>query len=741
MEKPIKYIHPEFFLLIIGFFFFPCIFLFAQNLIFAKYPGPMDRTRFPRVISYYRVSAAQNLLSQGHLYNKSTGTSVGINQINLGTGNIISPPFFCYPFSGQFMLFHQPVTVLDYDWYPAGTILQGTAIYGVSSGLTIIPLCDSRGILVKVTLHNTLNHEISVPAEWLENGSIGTSFNWEWFPPYAMKSKPENVHVKTNQNTLEFRNDSTVALVKSSEFKTNPNQTNSLSYQITLNSNEKKSLTLVILLGTDIDKLNKNADKILLNPEKIIFDAFDRYNKMLNGFESKAPKLSGRSPELNAFYKKGLLTFSTCRWEVPEFISSPWYAESGIDGGALNNYFWGVVYVSRLMSMIDPAAVRKLLVAYVNSDLQKTYSLNPATGKGMGVLYSYNYYSIARATYDYITITGDLGILHEKIGRETYLDNIYRFCLSAEDLKTDPELIDFGGNQNLLELKKTTGYCNFTPSPNAERLLIYRYLSDFYFWLGKLTPDNLSIRGEKLKTVFRSKLWDSENNWLYSLNSAFQPRTVFSIQIFDVLRTGVLEKIQQEAIVAHLNTREFLTEWGVHSLAKTDEGYDPADVDWGGPGVYAGDAPELIEDLFHAGFVSQGIDLLNRIIWWGQFPYYPQAIRADRIGYREDGRPNVIAGLAAPQSIIFGLFGISVGKDFVSFNPVNHSFVKGLSLTGLKIRNQKFDISIHGKKMEFSVRTGKKRFISGLGKEIIIKLPVLTGAVTERKKEMTNSGK
>lgn len=711
-----------------GFFLFP-------SGTYAQDADALHQVDFqvPHLISQYKVSAAENLLLPGHLYSKSAGTSVGINQTHLGTGNIISPPFFCYPFSSLFTLFHQQVPVTDYNWYPAGTILQGKAINGVSSKLTITPLWDSRGVLAQITLHNTLDHQINVPAQWQIDGRIGKSDNWEWHPPFAMKSNPGDIRIKSNHETIVFYNDSTWTLIKSHGFKINPDKPNSLERQIALQPNEKKSFSMVILIGTELNFLTKTADQLLTNPGKLGVEAFFAYNRLLENLESKVPTLAGGSSDLHAFYKKGLLTFSTCRWEVPEFITSPWYAESGIDGGALNNYCWGVVYVSRLMSMIDPAGVRKLLVAYVASDLQKTYALNPATGFGMGVLYSYNYYSIARATYDYITITGDLGILNEKIGQETYLETIYNFCLSREDLHADPELIDYGANHNMLELKRTTDYCNYTPSPNAERLLIYRYLTDFFCWMGKTSPNDLSARGEKLIGVFQSKLWDAENKWLYSLNSEHQPTTAYSIQIFDVLRTGALTNVQQEAIVSHLNTREFLSNWGVHSLAKTDEGYDSTDIDWGGPGVYAGDAPELMEDLLHAGFADQGIDLLHRIFWWGKFPYYPQAFRADRIGYREDGRPNEIAGLAAPQSILFGLFGITVGKDFISLKPVNHPTLKGLSLTNLMIRTKKINISIHKDKSEFSVVVGRKKYKSSLGKEIIIKLPDLTSKGLEGK--------
>ena len=708
------------FLVLVGaHLFFPCMVIGQHSP-----SSTFKEIHIPPLMSSYRVSSARNLLLQGHLYCKSPGTSVGIDQVHFGIGNIISPPIFCYPYKIQFNLYQQAITVIDYNWYPAGAILQGSAINGISSRMTITPLWDERGVLAEITLHNTLDHLVNVPAEWQMNGSIGVSENWDWFPPFAMKSNPEDIQVKGYGNAVEFHNNSTTVLITAPGFNTNSSNPNSLEAQIRLHPDEKKSYSLILLMGTDSGSRDKKAHQLQRKTGKVRQDAFDEDEKILRAIESKVPMLIGGSSELTTFYKKGLLTFSSCRWEVPEFITSPWYAESGLDGGALNNYCWGVVYGSRMMSMIDPEGIRKLLLTYVRSDLQNTYALNPATGKGMGTLYSYNYYSIAKATFDYITITGDLGILNEKIGNETYLDYIYRFCLSQEDLNVEPALIDFGDNHNMLELKKTSDYCHYTPSPNAERLLIYRYLNDFYSWLGKTTPDNLGIRGEKFKQVFQSKLWDSENNWLYSLNGEKKPTTAFSIQIFDVLRTGALSEEQQKGIVSHLNTHEFLSQWGVHSLAITDEGYDSSDVDWGGPGVYAGDAPELVEDLLYAGFIDQGIDLLKRILWWGQFPYYPQAIRADRIGYREDGRPNVIAGLAAPQSILFGLFGITIGKDFISVKPVNHEYMKGLSLTNLMIRHKKIDIYISNEGTEYSVLIGKKKYTSVLGKPIVIKLLV-----------------
>ncbi len=682
-------------------------------------------TNIPRWTSSFRVTPEENPLLNGHLFSKSAGTSVAIDQNHLGFGSVISPPWFCYPFSAQLQLYNEPVNVEKYDWYPPGTNITGTTVNGISPRMWIVPLHGTRGLLANVSLHNTLSTEIKAMVGWKADGRTGISRNWEWYPPFAMNTSSANILTEIRKNLLLFSSNSVITIIKCPELRADPENPGSIYKEIHFKPGETKHISLVLVLGNDADKLEEEADRVLRNPLRAMDHAFSASEKLLSATMSKCPQLNGGSPELERFYRKGLLTLMSCRWEVPEFIISPWYAESGIDGGALNNYYWGMAYIGRLMSLIDPAAVRNLLMAYIAADPASSYALNPSDGKGIGVMYSYNYYSIARITHDYVTMTGDTGLLNEHLGGVTYLDKIFRFCFSPENLAQDPALLDFGDNHNLLELRKTNDYSHFTPSPNAERLLIYSYFTDFYDWLGLDLPVDLESRSEKLRTTIRSKLWNPEIKWLNSLNSAQQPTTAYSVQVFDVLRTGVLDPSLQVELVSHLNTGEFLTPWGILSLSGKDEGYDPSDVDWGGPGIYAGDAPELIEELLMNGFTDEGVDLLQRILWWGQFPYYPQAIRADRKGYREDGRPNVIAGLATSQMVVFGLFGIRVKESHLTIKPIKNSMIQGLKLNNLNIRNCNIDISVHPTKQRFTVQSGGRKYTAPLGQEITISLPGL----------------
>jgi hypothetical protein len=256
-------------------------------------------------------------------------------------------------------------------------------------------------------------------------------------------------------------------------------------------------------------------------------------------------------------------------------------------------------------------------------------------------------------------------------------------------------LIDYGTNENLLELHRTDAYLHFVPSPNAERCWSYRAVDEMAGWAG-MKPFGLARRADELAAVIHRKLWDANARWFSALDVTGRPRLCYSIQIFDLLRQGILTADERAGILTHLKAPEFFSPWGVHSLATSDPGYDETDVDWGGPGVYTGDAPQLVQDLLRADAFSEADDLLHRILWWGQrLPYFPQAIRADRPDYRHDGRANVIAGAEGAQALIFGLLGCVVKADgAIELNPHLPSFATDLAFTGFKIRGRKLDVAL-----------------------------------------------
>jgi hypothetical protein len=385
-------------------------------------------------------------------------------------------------------------------------------------------------------------------------------------------------------------------------------------------------------------------------------------------------------------------------------------SESGIDGGALCTYLWGIAYVAKLLAICRPDLLRAHILQALRSHPFEHYAYTPLDGRAVGPWYAYNQFSVVWCVYHHSLLTGDVDFLRRVVDGKTVYRWAVEHALFGDDLAQAPTLVDFGKDLNLLELRRTDAYRHFVPSPNAERCWSMRAVDRMAGWIGA-EEAHLSVRAEELAGLIGERLWCEDLGWFGTLDRAGNRKVCWTIQVFDMLRFDVVHENKRNMMLRHLNEDEFLSTYGVHSLSKRDLGYDESDVDWGGPGVYAGDAPELVEDLYLAGALTQGDDVLRRILWWGdRFPYYPQAVRADRPDYRRDGRANVVVGLKACETLVFGLLGLQVGTDGeISLSPHLPNFAADFAVKRLHIRGRSFDVSVT--KEGYRVLDGKREIL------------------------------
>ena len=107
--------------------------------------------------------------------------------------------------------------------------------------------------------------------------------------------------------------------------------------------------------------------------------------------------------------------------------------------------------------------------------------------------------------------------------------------------------------------------------------------------------------------------------------------------MFKLFGSGVLDAETDKGLLSHLNEREFLSRYGLHSLSKLDVAYDPVDIDNGGPGSCTSFPPQIAERLYKAGHAGAAEDLISRLLWWGErLPYWGDSIVADQMDYRKD---------------------------------------------------------------------------------------------------------
>ncbi len=98
-------------------------------------------------------------------------------------------------------------------------------------------------------------------------------------------------------------------------------------------------------------------------------------------------------------------------------------------------------------------------------------------------------------------------------------------------------------------------------------------------------------------------------------------------------------------------------------------------------------------------------DILKRILWWGErMPYWGDSFYADTMRYREETPlQSTIDAVTGAQCIIFGMFGICPDFDgSITINPSLPAFARQISLKGVKLRNQLFDVAVRDDSYEVS---------------------------------------
>ena len=665
----------------------------------------------------YAVSSKEMILQPRQVFNFSGSVTVRPDLHQFGFCDSYSPPFAANPFQAVWAIDNQPIQAADYTWHPAEMVATGIPENGVSAALHITPLPAERAFVCRLVLENKGPAAFQKTLSFEMAGEIQKTDQWGWMQPVAGGSAPV---VQGRKNGLTFTSKESELTAVFQPSPTGFKDNKSPWFSIDLLSGRETCITAVIVLG-GLGETYPKAAALLDQADDKVATAVQAWAYKIKMLRDRLPRLITGDEGLQRFYQRGLLTFLTTRWDLGGLALSPWYAESGIDGGAVCNYLWGDAYISKFLALADPVSMRALLMTSINADYSRHYAIDPLTGAGLGVGYSYDCCSMALMVYDYIAITGDIGILQETVHGEPFLDALYRYVFEQEDMSRPPVLIDYGTNENLLELHRTQAYQHYTPSPNGERLLIYRMVDEMYRWAGRKAPVDFKARGTLLRRVLMDELWDQDLKWFRCLDQERKPRVCYSIQIFDLLREELLSPEQAKGLVGHLNEREFLSQWGVHSLSKVDPGYDPSDIDWGGPGVYAGDGPELAADLLGSGFAGQGVDVLRRILWWGEFPYIPQAVRADSRDYRRDGRANVIAALAGPQAVVWGLFGIRVDGEQLTIRPAEHPYTAGMGVENLKIRGHNIRITIDPDGRNYTVEADGQAGRKPMGQPYVLK--------------------
>lgn len=433
-----------------------------------------------------------------------------------------------------------------------------------------------------------------------------------------------------------------------------------------------------------------------------------------------SPTLRSDNAALDRLYERSLVHLLMNRWEVPEFVLSPYYATGSIKGGCVCNYLWNFGEVWEILPLLDPVAMKAHIKHFLACDLTAHFAFEPLSGDAFGPWYMVNQEKIIGLIYFYTLITGDTAFLQETVAGQTIAAWAVAHATVKDDLTKPVALIDYGPSNSHLELRRAYSYNHVMPDLNGRRYDNYIRAAAIAAWAGSPRPDLLE-RAEALRGILKATLWDPGAKWFRFLHEDGTPELRYTIQVFKLFHSSVLDQEQVDGLLSHINDHEFLSAQGLHSMSKLDPAYDQVDIDNGGGGSCTCFPPQIAERLYKDGRPGPADEILKRILWWGaRMPYWGDSIVANDIAYRKDTPLQcTIDGATVAQCVIFGLFGIAPQADgTVTISPQKTSLFKAAALGPLRLRGQTFTVTVKGGR--FVVEAEYETWAAALGETVVL---------------------
>lgn len=625
----------------------------------------------------------------------------------LAVKGLWAPPFFSPDFQIEVRLFGERVRTEEYSWNGSECLRRG-AINGLNVRSIAVLSHERRVGVLEFTIGNDGAEDVVVPVQINVRGCAFAEGSWDFSKPRA-----EEREKTWSDKSLGWKHEGGLLVKPDLAVLTDlgGSQWHALrgcwESEIHLEAGEKAEVRVAFGIGPSAAQ--DAREFIGGGPANYRNDIFE-----------KLPVFYSDDESLVSFYNRSLVPLLLNKWRVPDLVLNPYYSTGGINGGCTGSYLWDIGEIGAILALYDPSALKEHIKQFLRIDLTKHYAFSPISGKGFGPWYPVNQEKIIYLTYQYLLFSGDSGFLRARVDGKSVAEWILFHAALGDDREKPVSLVDYGDGNNHLELRGKYQYDHYLPDLNARRYDNFLMAAELAEIAG-IDAGYLRDRAESIEKLVREKMWSRKHRWFFHMDRDFGNDLRYTVQMFMLLGSGVLDAEESEGLLSHLNEEEFLSAYGLHSMSKLDEAYDQIDLDNGGGGCYVSFPPQVAQRLYKIGRPDLAEDILRRILWWGErMPYWGDSLAADCIEYRRDTPLQCsLASAAVAQCFIFGMFGIDLKMDgTITINP--HA-PRNSGLKGLKIRGRVIDI--HVKDGAFTVITGGKEMTSRIG------IPVVTGGI------------
>lgn len=654
---------------------------------------------------------------------------------------LFAPPFVSSDFCLEVRLFGEKVKSTKHKWYPS-EIRRSGEINGVKVESNLVLAGGRRALIMEVNLTNTTGKKLNVPLQIRVNGTLDYNRVWDFFRQHssvAVKSEKHANGLLLHNNHGSIVVDTTISGLNYCPYS------KILEGNIAIATKGKASFFVVVAIGyndhTSMDATlskwtalgysslsgataEEDSKGLIAKPIDAIEKSRKHFVAKVDKLLSQMPKFYSSSEPLNKWYYRSLVHLLLNQWnDVPEFFLNPYFSTGSLNGGCCCSYLWDFAANWKIWGIYHPEATKNHIKAFLNIDLKKSFAFLPMDNSSYGPWYYINQEKIIFCIYYYVLHTGDVKFLQEKFNGRTIIEHVIEHALLCDDLDKEAVLVDYGTGNHHLELRKEYRYDNVLPDMNLRRASYYR-ATDILIKLAKYKSKiDFVKRAKAICKLVSDELYDPQSKWFQWRDADGHLTNRYTIQMFKTFgfpEGWTLTRKQHQALLSHLNEREFLGEYGMHSMSKRDPAYDQADIDNGGGGSCIFFAPEIAEKLYLNGEKQIAEDIIKRLLWWGErMPFWGDSVVANYLDYRKDTPlQNAIGGAAISSTVIFGLFGIQVNDEFeITVNPNPPDFAPDMELKGLRLANRTLDIVVNGS--NYQVRSEEGQIIrSPIGKAV-----------------------
>lgn len=605
-----------------------------------------------------------------------------VEDVSLVRG-LYAPPYFCNDYALALTFNGRRVAATDYTWRPEQLTRVGEKD-GWRIETRLVPVVGERAAILAVEVRNGNDRPRDLAVRFDSCGTVGCREHWGFGKPLGESA--------WNDGTLEINSGKPSRIA----VKWSLNDTNEARFKA-VPSGESRAFYVAFAIGAP-EEATRLVRTCVADPSGTVARSVDGWRARVRKLAARLPDFDCDDPALVQLYRRSILHLLLVEWNVDTFKLRPYYATGGLNGGCICNYLWNFGGPYRLWPLVDPAALKAHVKAFLDLNLEDCFAFAPCDGSPQGPYYPINQEKILLLIDAYVRETGDVAFLKETHRGKTFVEWALLMALTHDDLTKDAVLVDYGTTNSHLELRTAEHlYNGVMPDLNLRRIRLLR-MADGLCKLAGFDPQvDLIRRAGALKALCRRELWDAENGWFKARCADGRTKVRWTMQMFKAFGSGALDPDVEAALIGHLmNPDEFLGSHGVHSLSKRDPAYDENDIDNGGPGACPSFAPAICDRLFADGHAKEANEIFGRLKWLGAaLPYWGDSQYADRADYRRDTPLQCdVEGACLAQTVVFGLFGIRIDDALkVSFDPHLPDGVNRMRLSNLRLNGKTFDIS------------------------------------------------